>query len=93
MFAGHRAAYLEYRHQVICVGIDIYNLEAEAYGAKVELGEGDAIPAIHKPLLTSLDDGLTLKPFDPQRDGRIAMTLAVAEIVGSEDAAGVILIV
>ena len=32
MFAGHRNAYLEYRQQVIAVGIDIYNLEAEAYG-------------------------------------------------------------
>ena len=36
MFAAHRAAYLEYRQQVIAVAIDIYNLEAEAYGAKVE---------------------------------------------------------
>ena len=35
MFAAHCAAYLEYRQQVIAVAIDIYNLEAEAYGAKV----------------------------------------------------------
>ena len=45
--SAHRGAYLEYRHQPIAVGIDIYNLEAEAYGAKVELVEGDAIPAIY----------------------------------------------
>ena len=79
MFAGHRLAYLEYRQQVIAVGIDIYNLEAEAYGAKVEAGTADAIPAIHQPLLTCLEDGLTLPPFDPQRDGRIAMVLAVGQ--------------
>ena len=79
MFAGHRLAYLEYHQQVIAVGIDIYNLEAEAYGAKVEGGDADAIPAIHCPLLTSLDEGLELKPFDPQRDGRIAMVLAVGQ--------------
>ena len=48
MFAAHRAAYLEYRQQVIAVAIDIYNLEAEAYGAKVAASTPDAIPAIHR---------------------------------------------
>jgi TPP-dependent pyruvate/acetoin dehydrogenase alpha subunit len=47
MFEGHRRAYLEYHHQVIAVGIDIYNLEAEAYGARVEACDGRGIPAIH----------------------------------------------
>ncbi len=79
LFAGHRDAYLEYRQQVIAVGIDIYNLEAEAYGAKVEIPSDDAIPAIHQPLLESLEAGLDLKPFDPQRDGRIAMVLGVGQ--------------
>ncbi len=79
MFEGHRLAYLEYRQEVIVVGIDIYNLEAEAYGAHVEAGSMDAIPAIHQPLLTRLEEGLALPPFDPQRDGRIAMVLAVGQ--------------
>jgi uroporphyrinogen decarboxylase len=77
MFEGHRGAYLEYRHQVIAVGIDIYNLEAEAYGAKVEECEGDAIPAIHHPLWSSLDEGLAIQPFDCERDGRVAMIIGV----------------
>jgi uncharacterized protein (DUF433 family) len=42
MFEGHRRAYLEYHHQVIAVGIDIYNLETEAYGAKVEGAKSSA---------------------------------------------------
>ena len=79
LFEGHRRAFLEYHHQVIAVGIDIYNLEAEAYGAKVEACGGDAIPAIQEPLLRSLEDGFTLPPFDPARDGRIAMVLAVGQ--------------
>lgn len=79
MFEGHRRAYLEYHQQVIAVAIDIYNLEAEAYGAKVAASTPDAIPAIHQPLLSSLEEGIALKPFDPQRDGRIAMMLAVAQ--------------
>ncbi|MBN2508320.1 MAG: hypothetical protein JXQ71_16700 [Verrucomicrobia bacterium] len=79
MFEGHRRAYLEYHHQVVAVGIDIYNLEAEAYGARVELCGGDAIPAIHQPLWSSLDDGLAVKPFDPDRDGRVAMLIRVGQ--------------
>lgn len=79
MFAAHRAAYLAYHQQVITVGIDIYNLEAEAYGATVAAVQGDAIPAIHKPLLGSPEEGVSLNPFDPNRDGRIAMVLAVGQ--------------
>jgi len=79
LFEGHRRAYLEYRHQVICVGIDIYNLEAEAYGAVVEQPDDEAIPAIHQPLLSSLEEGMNLKPFDPERDGRMAMVIGVAQ--------------
>lgn len=78
MFHGHRLAYLEYHHQVIAVAIDIYNLEAEAYGAKVAASTPNAIPAIHRPLAGSLDEVLDLRPFDPQRDGRIAMVIDVA---------------
>jgi len=75
MFEGHRRAFLEYRHQVIAVGIDIYNLEAEAYGATIEPCEDSAIPAIRRPLWSSLDDGLGVEPFDPGRDGRVAMVI------------------
>jgi uroporphyrinogen decarboxylase len=55
LFAAHRAAYIEYRQQVIAVGIDIYNIEAEAYGATVEASTEDAIPGIRRPLLDSPD--------------------------------------
>jgi len=79
LYRAHRGAYLEYRHQPIAVGIDIYNLEAEAYGAKVEVPDGDAIPAIHQPMLTSVQDGLGLRPYDPQHDGRIAMAISVGQ--------------
>jgi len=84
LYQAHRGAYLEYRHQPIAVGIDIYNLEAEAYGAKVELVEGDGIPAIYEPLLASLEDGLALRPFHPERDGRIAMVIATGRRLRKE---------
>lgn len=84
LFEGHRRAYLEYQHQVIAVGIDIYNLEAEAYGSRVQACGGDAIPAIHEPLLDTLEQGLALPPFDPARDGRIAMVLSVGQRLKGE---------
>ena len=77
MFRGHRDAWLAYRHTPIVVGIDIYNLEPEAYGARVEdPGEG-GIPAIREPLYASLDEALEIAPFDPRRDGRLAMVIEV----------------
>ena len=35
LFAAHSEAYRVYRHTPIMPGIDIYNLEAEAYGGVV----------------------------------------------------------
>jgi uroporphyrinogen decarboxylase len=84
MFEAHRRAYLEYRHQVIAVGIDIYTLEAEAYGAKVENTGEHGIPAIHEPILKSAADGILLAPFDPEHDGRIAMVIAVGRRLKKE---------
>ena len=77
MFAGHRDAWLMYRHTPIVVGIDIYNLEAEAYGAKVDVPGEEGNPAIGTPLFASLDDALGIQPFDPARDGRLAMAIGV----------------
>src|SRR5271169_5397139 len=79
MFAAHRAAYLEYHQQVIAVAIDIYNLEAEAYGATVAASTLDAIPGIQEPLLHSIAEGIQLPAFDPEHDGRIALLIAVAQ--------------
>jgi uroporphyrinogen decarboxylase len=84
LFAGHRGAWLAYRHQPVVVGIDIYNLEAEAYGATVAVPGNDGIPAIHEPYFKTLDDALSIAPFDPQRDGRIPMVLDVARRLKAE---------
>ncbi|MBI4890443.1 MAG: hypothetical protein HY821_07435, partial [Acidobacteria bacterium] len=77
IFRGHRDAWLEYRHTPIVLGIDIYNLEAEAYGATISVPGGDGIPAIHNPLFSTLEDALEIRPFDPSRDGRLPMILDV----------------
>lgn len=79
MFEAHRRAYLQYRHQVIAVGIDIYNLEAEAYGATIRPCSGNDIPAIEEPIWATLEEGMRRTPFDPHGDGRIAMVLRVGQ--------------
>jgi uroporphyrinogen decarboxylase len=84
MFQGHRAAWLAYRHTPIVVGIDIYNLEAEAYGAKIEVPGADGIPAIREPFFQTLDEALDLQPFNPARDGRIATVLEVGRRLARE---------
>jgi uroporphyrinogen-III decarboxylase len=85
MFRGHRDAWLAYRHTPIVVGIDIYNLEAEAYGARITVPGGeDSIPAVAEPPFASLDEVLGIAPFDPERDGRIAMVIGVGRRLQAE---------
>ncbi len=78
LFQAHAEAYRRYRHGPIVVSIDIYNLEAEAYGAKVQQPRGNGIPAVVEPLCRSIEEMGQLEPFDPARAGRIPMTLDTA---------------
>lgn len=78
VYGAHRAAYECYRHFPVVVGIDIYNLEAEAYGAEVVPPAGNGIPAIVTPRFAHLDEALTLTPFDPATAGRLPLMIAAA---------------
>jgi len=78
LFEAHAEAYRRYGHAPIVVGIDIYNLEAEAYGGAVEPPYGVGIPAIGKPIVGSAAGLRALRPFDPGRAGRIPLVLDVA---------------
>ncbi|UCF14636.1 MAG: hypothetical protein JSW59_14575, partial [Phycisphaerales bacterium] len=81
---GHIEAYRLYQHCPIVVGIDIYNLEAEAYGAAVDEPAGNGIPAISKHAYDSVKDLLDLEPFDPRVAGRIPMVIEAAKRIASE---------
>ncbi|MEE8452512.1 MAG: uroporphyrinogen decarboxylase family protein [Thermoguttaceae bacterium] len=78
LFEAHAEAFRRYAHRPIVVGIDIYNLEAEAYGATVDRPHGAGIPSIGKPICTSASELSELKPFDPATAGRLAMVIEVA---------------
>lgn len=78
MYQAHAAAYRLYRHTPIMPGIDIYNLEVEAYGAELEEPLTATIPAVRHHPFHSVDELLRLPPLNAQTDGRIPMQLHVA---------------
>ncbi|MDR2706828.1 MAG: hypothetical protein LBC02_13695 [Planctomycetaceae bacterium] len=79
IYQAHAAAYRTYRHTPIMPGIDIYNLEAEAYGAKIEQPIGDATPAVRNHPFHSIDEILKLPPLNAEKDGRIPVQIKAAK--------------
>ncbi|MGQ9560521.1 MAG: uroporphyrinogen decarboxylase family protein [Candidatus Oleimicrobiaceae bacterium] len=79
LFAAHEAAFRLYQHAPVVVGIDVYNLEPEAYGAVVTEPEGYGLPAVTGHPCAELTDIFRLRELDPGRDGRIPMVLAVGQ--------------
>jgi len=82
------ACYEIYRHDLISVGVDIYNVEYEALGAKVNFPENDELPSTKEIMISSIEDIDKLKVPDPEKDGRMPMFLnavqRINEKVGSE---------
>jgi hypothetical protein len=60
------------------VGIDVYNVEAEASGAVLAEPEGNAIPACAAHPCGSAADIVRLPALDPARDGRVPMVVKTA---------------
>ncbi len=83
IYQAHRAAYLRYNHFPVIVGIDIYNLEAEAYGCKISRPEGNGDPAVERPRFPSLDAALALQPFSPEA-GRLPIMLEAGKRLAAE---------
>jgi uroporphyrinogen decarboxylase len=79
LIQSHALAFEKYHHTPVIVGIDIYNLEPEAYGAKIEAPAGNGIPAISVHPFHSVDEILNLAHFNPQTDGRIPMILSAGK--------------
>jgi uroporphyrinogen decarboxylase len=75
---AHRAAFELYRHTPVVVGIDIYNLEAEAFGATVAEPDGEGIPSMQGHLCEDTEEICGLNDFDPAISGRLAMVIEAA---------------
>lgn len=76
LLAGQAEAFRRYGHAPVVVGVDIYNLEAEAYGATVAAPTGNGIPAIAEPICDGIADLAALAPLDVSA-GRIPMVIGV----------------
>ena len=81
---GNIEAFRLYQHRPVVVGIDIYNLEAEAYGAPVDQPSANGIPAISRHPFSTLQELLELEPLNPKTDGRIPMAIEAAKRVANE---------
>jgi uroporphyrinogen decarboxylase len=75
---GHQAAFELYGHTPVVVGIDIYNLEAEAFGSVIAEPSGEGIPAPEHHLCEEVADIMELADFDPATSGRLAMVIEAA---------------
>ncbi len=73
---AHAEAFRIYRHSPVVIGIDIYNLEAEAYGAILNQPQGNGIPAISEHLVSSTGDIKYLPVINPENCGRLPMVIA-----------------
>ncbi len=64
-----------YEPDALTVGLDVYNVEAEAAGAKVRFFDGSDVPIVTgRPLRPGQDVGLLPLP-DPERSGRMSVFL------------------
>ena len=84
------AGYHAYQHDLVTVGIDIYNIEAEAFGCEVSDGEGASIPGIpsHPLASASAADIHALPIPEPGAANRLGMieeaSREVASRIGGE---------
>ncbi|MHC4213147.1 MAG: uroporphyrinogen decarboxylase family protein [Planctomycetota bacterium] len=73
------AEYEAYSPDILTIGIDIYNIEAQALGSTVHFPEADdAVPIIKQRILTKPEDVERLAPVNPEKDGRMPLNLKAA---------------
>jgi uroporphyrinogen decarboxylase len=79
------AEYETYRPDMLTVGIDIYNVEAEALGSEVTFPDAlDAVPIIRDRILSGLDDFRRLRMIQPAGSGRMPLVLDAAKAVNDK---------
>ena len=81
---GQLAAYEMYGHDLISVGVDIYNVEAEAMGCPVRYYEDNTLPSVNGVLIKDLSDLENLELPDPAKDGRMPVMIEACEALKAE---------
>jgi len=64
-----------YRPDMLVVGCDVYNVEAEAAGCRVRFYDTNDVPSIAERAIATGDDVARLRIPDPERDGRMPVCL------------------
>jgi uroporphyrinogen-III decarboxylase len=75
---AHAAAFAVYRHTPVVAGIDVYNIEAEAYGAVVGPARENEVPSIMGQLCRNADDICKLSMPDGANSGRFPVVMRAA---------------
>ncbi len=81
---GQLAAYETYRHDLITVGVDIYNVEAEALGCPMIFYENATLPSTNGIVINEASDLKNLRTPDPLKDGRMPMILEACERINEK---------
>ncbi len=81
---AHAAAYAVYGHAPVVAGIDVYNVEAEAYGAMVGASRENEVPSVVGQLCRGAADICTLEWPDAAGSGRFPMIMEAAERLKEE---------
>ena len=85
LYRGLREELAIYDPDMLVIGIDVYNVEAEALGCRVVYFEdSNDCPGIAEPIVNSAADLTKLHIPEPQRDGRMPLYLGVARQLQAE---------
>lgn len=84
LYAGLKRELEVYDPDMLVIGIDVYNVEAEAMGCPVVYFEDDGVPAIVDPFIERPEDIAKLRVPDPEADARMPVYLEVAGKLGRE---------
>ena len=72
-----------YDPDILTVGLDVYNVEAEALGCRVRYFEGrNDVPAVEAPIVAGAGELGRLGLPDPEKDGRMPLFVGVARGLG-----------
>ncbi|HWQ55361.1 MAG TPA: uroporphyrinogen decarboxylase family protein [Bryobacteraceae bacterium] len=84
LYAGLKKEVAVYDPDMLVIGIDVYNVEAEAMGCEVVYFEDNSVPAIVDSFIERPEDITKLHIPNPEADGRMPVYLEVAEALGKE---------
>lgn len=92
LYDGLKAELAAYDPDMLVIGIDVYNVEAEAMGCPVVYFEDSSdCPGIVDPIISTEADMAKLHIPDPESEGRMPVYIDVARSLASELGAGMVL--